>query len=546
MKKNIGKIYLSVLMLFSAVYLVWRIGWTIPTDHGALSVCFSLILLLIEVLGVFEMIVHFYISAWRPAKQMELPRNKPNRLPDVDVFVPTCGEPVELVERTLKACLEMQYENPRKVHIYLCDDAARSEMRQLAESLHVNYLFRKNGRNAKAGNLNEALRQSSSPLVAVFDADMCPYPDFLMETVPLFLETNGALKRKVGFVQTPQNFRNADLFQRAFRLHDCIPNEQDYFYHNLEPARNHTNSVIFGGSNTLLSRHALQSVGGFVEGTLTEDFATGIEIQKKGFRCFAIPRQLAEGLSPESLLSLIRQRSRWARGCIQSGRKTRLLRASGLNFIQRASYISAIGYWYNPVKRLVYLLAPLMFAVFGVTVMRCNFLQMLIFWLPMYLMAVLGIRLFSSRVRTAKWSDIYDICLFPFLLLPVLGETFGFTRRQFVVTDKSGKKGWSPWYLLPFVVLIALSVIGIVNTVTLTAAQNSTNYLLLLFWLVYNLYELLFAFVFICSCRKLPTSQGESGFVHDLKKDRVWKTNLFSIILRILFPQKSKEKEKTA
>ena len=68
------------------------------------------------------------------------------------------------------------------------------------------------------------------------------------------------------------------------------------------------------------------------------------------------------------------------------------------------------------MKRLVYLMAPLMYAVFGVTVMNCDFLQMLIFWLPMYLMAVIGIRVFSGGIRTARWSDIYELCLFPFLL----------------------------------------------------------------------------------------------------------------------------------
>ncbi|MCQ2406458.1 MAG: glycosyltransferase [Oscillospiraceae bacterium] len=540
MKKNKGKIYLSFLILFSAVYLVWRIGWTIPTDHGALSVILSLILLITELVGAFEMFVHFYISAWSPAEEPSKPTKINGRMPDVDVFVPTYGEPTELLRNTLTACLSMHYDNPERVHIYLCDDADREEMRILADELGVKYFSRRNGKNAKAGNLNAAMAKTGSPLIAVFDADMCPHPDFLMETVPYFLEANGSVSRRIGFVQTPQSFRNADLFQSAFRAECIIPNEQDYFYRSLEPARNRTNSVIFGGSNTLLSRRALQSAGGFTEGTLTEDFATGIEIQKKGYRCLAIAKELADGLSPESLSAMIRQRSRWARGCIQSGRKTRILTGRGLSFVQRVSYLSAVGYWYNPIKRLVYLLAPISFAVFGVTVMRCNFQQMLIFWLPMYLLAVLGIRFFSGGVRTAKWSDIYDICMFPFLLLPVIGETLGFSKRRFVVTDKSGKKGWSALYLLPFLILIALSVIGIIKTVSLTLMQNSTNYLLLLFWLIFNLYELLFAFVFVCSCGKLPASRCESGFVHDLGGDKVLKTNLLSIILRILFQKKSK------
>ena len=383
--------------------------------------------------------------------------------------------------------------------------------------------------------------------MAVFDADMCPEPEFLLRTAPYFLAGPGkhgqqSLSGKIGFVQTPQSFRTPDLFQRAFRCEDLIPNEQDFFYLNLEPARNKLNSVIFGGSNTLLSRAALNAVGGFVTGTLTEDFATGIEIQKRGYTCYAIPEALASGLCPESLTGMIKQRSRWARGCIQSGRKTRLLRGRGLNLRQRLSYLSAVSYWYAPIKRLVYIMAPLMYAVFGVTVMRCDFRQMILFWLPMYLMALIGIRLFSDGIRSARWSDIYELCLFPFLLLPVLGETLGISRREFVVTDKSGKKGWSFRYTLPFLALIALSVLGIVNTVRLMAAEQTTIYLLLLFWLVFNMYELIFALVFVCACRRLPEGEERKGWVHALPRRGSLRTSLLYIFFKVLFGGK-KERE---
>ena len=190
----------------------------------------------------------------------------------------------------------------------------------------IKYFSRTERTFAKAGNLNAALKLTKSPLIAVFDADMCPETKFLISTVPYFFEKSGKHKRqhvsnKIGFVQTPQNFRNDDLFQRAYRAWDIIPNEKDYFYLELEPARNSCNAVIFGGSNTLLSRNALETIGGFTTGTITEDFATGIEIQKQGYRCIAIDTPLASGLAPENLTDIIRQRNRWARGCIQAGYK---------------------------------------------------------------------------------------------------------------------------------------------------------------------------------------------------------------------------------
>lgn len=538
MRKIAESLIWLLFPIFSMIYLIWRIGWTIPFDHGVGPVVFSLILLAAEILGMAEMVVHFYTVSGKENRLPPLPVIPTGDLPEVDVFIPTYGEPVALLEENLRCCLAMEYDDPKKVHIYLCDDAGREEMRQLAEKLQVTYLAREEHSGAKAGNLNAAMAKSHSPLIVVFDADMCPKPEFLLKTVPYFMSGPGKkgryqLSNRIGYVQTPQQFRNADLFQRVFRAEELIPNEQDYFYRSLEPARNKTNSVIFGGSNTVLLRRALERAGGFVTDSLTEDFATGIEIQKLGYTCYAIPEGLAEGLSPESLSSLIQQRIRWARGCIQAGRCTKLLRAKGLTFIQRMSYITSVSYWYAPVKRLIYLAAPLLYAVFGITVMRCSFDQMLIFWLPMYLCTVVGIRLLSGNIRTAKWTNIYDVCLFPFLLLPVLAETAGMKKRNFVVTDKSGRSGWRGWYPLPFVILILLSVVGIVRTVEISLAQQTSIYLLLLFWLVYNLYQLLFALVFVWGCKKLPPEEGVSRLVHDLKQDRFGRTSLFAIIFRM-------------
>lgn len=126
-----------------------------------------------EIVGMFEMLVYFYTVSGKNMKQPSLPEWNAGGLPDVDVFVPTYGEPVELLRKTLTACLSMEYDGSDKVKVYLCDDAGRDEMRALAEELNV-YLARKERAGAKAGNLNYAMAHSSAPLIVVFDADMCP------------------------------------------------------------------------------------------------------------------------------------------------------------------------------------------------------------------------------------------------------------------------------------------------------------------------------------------------------------------------------------
>ena len=108
--------------------------------------------------------------------------------PEVDVFIATHNEPVELLYKTVNGCLNMDYPDKKKVHIYICDDANRPEMKALAEQLGVGYFGLENNKDAKAGNYNNALKKIKSPYVATFDADMAPTPDFLMKTLPFFIK----------------------------------------------------------------------------------------------------------------------------------------------------------------------------------------------------------------------------------------------------------------------------------------------------------------------------------------------------------------------
>ena len=82
--------------------------------------------------------------------------------------------------------------------------------------------------------------------------------------------------------KTPQSFYNPDLFQFNFYSEKRIPNEQDFFFREINVGRNRANAPIYAGSNTLISREALDEVGGIATGTITEDFETGIKIQAKG------------------------------------------------------------------------------------------------------------------------------------------------------------------------------------------------------------------------------------------------------------------------
>jgi cellulose synthase (UDP-forming) len=448
------------------------------------------------------------MKASKPPEKPDIPDSM---YPDVDVLIATHSEDTNLLYKTLNGCLFMKYPDKNKMHIYLCDDSNRHEMKELAEQMGIGYLGLSDNKHAKAGNLNNALAKTSSPLVMTLDADMIPTSDFLLETVPYFslpkmikdngvwrLRTEAELKKKekVGFVQTPQSFYNADLFQYNLYAEENVPNEQDYFFREVNVGRNCSNSVIYAGSNTVISREALQEVGGIRTGTITEDFATGIDIQSAGYTTYAVDTVVAHGLAPKDFRSLIKQRQRWARGCVQVLRSPKFLLGS-LDFRTKVSYMTSLLYWWTFLRRFIYILSPILFAVFGIVIVDCSLLELLLIWLPSYLIFNQGLKMLSGNIRNMRWSIIADTILFPYLIIPVIAETFGIRMKKFSVTPKTKTSSRNSQfkYAIPHSLLAAFSLVGIVYFISSLIISGNFGGIIVFYWLCVNMYTLLFSII---------------------------------------------------
>ncbi len=487
-----------VSTFFTLEYLCWRALYSVPFRWGWPAVICNIVLLAVEALGFVESLVHFRdVSGMR---SHPLPECEAGEYPDVDVFIATYNEPDYLLEKTINGCKHLEYPDPSKVHIWLCDDKRRPHIRALAERMGIGYFDRPDNEGAKAGNLNAAMARTDSPYVVTLDADMIVQRGFLMQTIPYFIDSerrNVGLppeqQVKLGLLQTPQCFHDPDVFQHGLYAEMSIPNEQDYFYRTVEVAKTASNSVIYGGSNTVLSREALDAIGGFYTGSITEDFATGLLIESAGFVSLALPQPLASGSTPHTFAEHIQQRTRWGRGVIVTARKLGIMRRRGLTLAQKTSYWSSVVYWYSPIKNLVYILSPLLFAVFAVPVFECSWLDLIVYWLPMFVAQLICLRVESQGRITTRWSGIHETAVMPHLLVPILKESLGITLSTFKVTDKSGPatrrvRDWRS--MAPFIVLSVLSVVGIVRVSWLLTQAPSIGLFVLLFWLLRNLYFL--------------------------------------------------------
>jgi len=357
-----------LLLITAAAYLTWRLGTLNPEAK-----VFSWILYGAEVYGVITSLLHFFMT-WRLTNRSPMAAEKGL---SVDIFIPTFNEPVELVRRTLLAATHVDYPH----QTWLLDDGNRPEMAQLAQSLGVNYLTRETNKDAKAGNLNNALQHSKAEFVAIFDADHAPQRNFLSRTLGYFRD------RDVAFVQTPQDFYNLDSYQHRWNKNgSSVWTEQSLFFRVIQRGKDYWNAAFFCGSCAIIRRSALDRIGGIATGTITEDLHTSIRIHKHGYKSVYHAESLAFGLAPGSIIPFLRQRIRWGQGAMQVWRQENILFGHGLTLAQRLNYLASIMTYFDGWQKGFFYLAPAIVLLTGALPIQANWIEFLLFFVPYYLL----------------------------------------------------------------------------------------------------------------------------------------------------------------
>jgi cellulose synthase (UDP-forming) len=189
-----ARVFSLITLFLGSAYLIW-LGRLVLLSRKPPD----LIFLAAEILSFLLLCLLSY-SIWRFLTP--LPASpEPDSRPPVDIFVPCCGEPLEVIKTTLQAVGRIAYQ-PHTV--YVLDDGASPAVAALARSLGFQYRSRpRTGlslADSKSGNLNFGLSQTSGELILVLDADQVPVPEILDRLVSFFQEP------RVAFVQSKQDF----------------------------------------------------------------------------------------------------------------------------------------------------------------------------------------------------------------------------------------------------------------------------------------------------------------------------------------------------
>lgn len=442
----------------SCRYIWWRYTSTLNWDDPVSLIC-GLLLLAAETYAWVVLVLGYFQTIWPLNRQPAPMPEDVKSWPTIDIMVPTYNEDMSVVKPTIYAALGIDWPK-EKLNIWLLDDGGREEFREFAETVGVKYIARTTHEHAKAGNINNALKQATGEFVAIFDCDHVPTRSFLQLTLGWFFKD-----KKLGMTQTPHHFFSPDPFERNLGRFRRTPNEGTLFYGLLQDGNDMWDATFFCGSCAVLRRTALDEVGGIAVETVTEDAHTSLRLHRRGWTSAYIRIPQAAGLATESLSAHIGQRIRWARGMVQIFRLDNPLFGKGLKLAQRICYANAMLHFLSGIPRLIFLTAPLAFLLMHAYIIFAPALAIALYVIPHIVHSSLTNSKIQGKYRHSFWSEIYETVLAWYIARPTTVALFNPHKGKFNVTAKGGlvEHQHVDWVITrPYLILVLLNFAGLI------------------------------------------------------------------------------------
>jgi cellulose synthase/poly-beta-1,6-N-acetylglucosamine synthase-like glycosyltransferase len=325
-------------------------------------------------------------------------------------------EPIEMVERTLKAATEIVYGG--QLDVWLLDEGDSTEVRQMCERLGVRHFTRK-GRGyldldtgifaskTKHGNHNRWLWEYAGhyDVVMFVDTDHVPLPIMAERLLGYFRDPD------VAFVVGPQFYGNQDN-----RITRWAESAQYLFHSVIQRAGNRRGCAMLVGTNAAVRISAIRK--GYVD-SITEDMATSLrihatrnELTGKPWRSVYTPDLVAVGEGPSSWTEFFGQQTRWSAGTFDAI----------LHQVWRVGFKLRPGAMLHYFLMLTYYPSVAIGWLMGITISACY----------------LGFGITSLRTNSGWWLTYYvDVAAMQFVL-------YRFMRRHNVSPhEPTGSSGLS-------------------------------------------------------------------------------------------------------
>ncbi len=281
-----------------------------------LLVFYGLVLTMLVVFGLHKYFLLYLYLKYKNNKLFEPAESE--QLPVVTVQLPIFNEKY-VIGRLLESVCSIDY--PKELlEVQVLDDST-DETTNVARSLvekykrrgfDISYIHRTDRTGFKAGALEAGLEKARGGLLAIFDADFAPEPDFLRKTVGYFQ------KKEVGMVQTRWGHINRG-YSLLTRIQSMFLDGHFIIEHI---ARNRSGRFFnFNGTAGIWRKQAIIDAGGWQHDTITEDLDLSYRAQLAGWQFIYVPDVVAPAELPVEMNAYKVQQHRWAKGSVQTAKK---------------------------------------------------------------------------------------------------------------------------------------------------------------------------------------------------------------------------------
>jgi cellulose synthase/poly-beta-1,6-N-acetylglucosamine synthase-like glycosyltransferase len=388
-------------------------------------VAYALLLCVLSLYGLHRYAMTYLY--FRHKYRLAAPKGRFEQLPRVTIQLPIFNE-MYVTERLIDAVARIAY--PRDLlEIQVLDDST-DETQQIARAcverhrlagLDIQYVHRTDRTGFKAGALEHGLKSAKGELVAIFDADFIPDPDFLERTVHHFTDPG------VGLVQTRWGHLNraysrlteaqAVMLDGHFVVEHCARSRSGRFFN-------------FNGTAGIWRRKAIEDGGGWQHDTLTEDMDLSFRSQLEGWRFVYLPHLVTPAELPVDMNAFKAQQHRWAKGSIQTALK--LLGTIRRSAQPREVRREAI---FHLTANLAYLLMiPLAILLPITVVVRVSHgaLEVILLDIPFFMAASVSVAVFYAVAQREQGRSLWQsVKHLPFVMALGIGLSVNQARAVF-------------------------------------------------------------------------------------------------------------------
>lgn len=338
-----------------AVCMQLKEDLTLQLLIGLLGVFYFVITTTLALYGLHNLITTIMYLTMKPNTKRRTKAQSVKEWPPVTIQLPIFNEKYT-IERLLRAVTRLDYPTDR-LQIQVLDDSTDDTFHLVsqlvddykARGVNIELIHRVDRKGYKAGALENGLHTATGELIAIFDADFVPKPDWLKRTVPPFQNPQlGCLQTRWGHTNQQYNSltqAEAMGIDGHFIIEQTVRSKNGFF-------------LNFNGTAGLWRRACIEDAGGWQWDTLTEDLDLSYRAQMRGWKFDYLPDVVVPAELPPQVEAYKKQQFRWAKGSFQVVRKIlpSVLRADLPWTVRFMAILHLTGYFVHPLMLSMLLL----------------------------------------------------------------------------------------------------------------------------------------------------------------------------------------------